>query len=175
MIAVVWGGGCMREAAGLHTAAAFPTPGLLTAVCKPEQLVACTHLAPLLTRAKVCHGLAGHPASCANPTKDFFLTTKGYYRIPKNHICFENTQRRSPTIHIWCRIYYQAWSTIIAEMCFQCMPISLNFCPGGPPYDTHLCRVLKLHKSLKIKNPLSPVLYVPHQWTCMGRQTLCSA
>ncbi len=24
----------------------------------------------------------------------------------KNHICFENTQRRSPTIHIWCWIYY---------------------------------------------------------------------
>ena len=24
----------------------------------------------------------------------------------KNHMCFENTQHRSPTIHIWCRIYY---------------------------------------------------------------------
>ncbi len=23
----------------------------------------------------------------------------------KNHICFENTPRRSPTIHIWCRIW----------------------------------------------------------------------
>ena len=28
---------------------------------------------------------------------------KSYYK--KKHICFENTQRRSPTIHIWCRIY----------------------------------------------------------------------
>ncbi len=24
----------------------------------------------------------------------------------KKHICFENTQHRSPTIHIWCRIYH---------------------------------------------------------------------
>ncbi len=24
----------------------------------------------------------------------------------KKHICFENNPRRSPTIHIWCRIYY---------------------------------------------------------------------
>ncbi len=26
------------------------------------------------------------------------------FDIKKNHICFENTQRRSPTIHVWCRI-----------------------------------------------------------------------
>ncbi len=27
----------------------------------------------------------------------------GYETIQyKNHICFENTQRRSPTIHVWC-------------------------------------------------------------------------
>ncbi len=37
----------------------------------------------------------------------------------KNHICFENTLRRSPTIHIWCRIYEPCqlgswffWSTL---------------------------------------------------------------
>ncbi len=32
--------------------------------------------------------------------------SKQYYNNKKKHICFENTSRRSPTIHIWCLINY---------------------------------------------------------------------
>ncbi len=28
------------------------------------------------------------------------------FHVIKKHICFENTPRRSPMIHIWCQIYY---------------------------------------------------------------------
>ncbi len=52
-------------------------------------------------------------ASTESPTvadKDYRKQTDNVIfsnsKLKKNHICFENTPRRSPTIHIWCRMYY---------------------------------------------------------------------
>ncbi len=48
-------------------------------------------------------------------------------RTKKNHICFENTQRRSPIIHIWCHIYsHIKWSCCLDRFNFRVPDVDVD-------------------------------------------------
>ncbi len=59
----------------------------------------------------------------------------------KTHICFENTQRRSPTIHIWCRISNINWSSCLDHLHSQHSCWWSCWCSGNT-WQTHLCQSL---------------------------------
>ncbi len=102
-----------------------------------ELLITVRHLAPLLTRAKVCHGLWSHPVSCANTTKDFFLTTKGYYVSQKAFIC--------KTQAIYCAFSYM-WEESNSYPCVNIDYRVLPQCIAGTELfrdDTHGMLVLE--------------------------------